>query len=232
VQTPGADLWINTVRYSVPELLIFGLGCVLWLVAYAAILYRGWKYRFIEIPAAAVVANVSWEVMWSFVYTGDTGRLMEAGYRGWVFLDFVIVYGLFTYGDSQVVTPALRRYFKPAIVLGIASWMAFIYYFVRDGHDMAMGATSAYIINVMMSAVYLTMFWTHPERQFSAVIGWTKGVGTACFSVFMVLAPLHRYPDDAIAGKGFLLSLCFVTLLLDVIYIIAVHRRAHERSAS
>jgi hypothetical protein len=232
MQVAGADLWINTVRYSVPELVVFGLGCVLWLVAYVAILYRGWKYHFIEIPAAAVVANVSWEFMWSFVYTGDTGRLMEAGYRGWVFLDFVIVFGLFKYGESQVVTPALRRYVKPAIGLGIASWMAFIYYFVREGYDMSMGATSAYIINVMMSAVYIAMLWTHPERQFSALIGWTKGVGTACFSLFMVMAPMHRYPDDALVAKGFLLSLCLVTLVLDVIYIVALHNRPLRRSAA
>ena len=232
MEAPGADLWINTVRYSVPALIISGLGCILWLVAYVTILYRGWKYRFIEIPAAAVVANVSWEFMWSFPYRGDTGWLMEAGYRGWVFLDFVIVYGLFKYGDSQVATPSLRKYLRPAIVLGIASWSTFIYYFVREGYDMSMGATSAYIINVMMSAVYITMLWTHPERAFSALIGWTKGLGTACFSVFMVMAPLHRYQEDVLAEKGFLLSLCLVTLLLDAIYIVALHNRSPERRAS
>ena len=221
---PGADLWFNTVRYSVPALIVFGLGCVLWLIAYVAILYGVRKNKFVEIPAAAVVANVSWEFMWSFVYTGDTGRLLEVGYRGWVFLDFVIVYCLFRYGDTQVVTPALRKYFRPAVAFGIASWSAALYYFVREGYDMSMGATSAYIINVMMSAVYITLLLTHGAEKFSLLVGWTKGLGTACFSVFMVMAPLHRYQEEALADKGFLLTLCVVTLVLDAVYIMALHR--------
>ena len=225
MDTPGAELWINTVRYSVPSLIVFGLGCVLWLVAYVVILYRAQKYRFVEIPAAAVVANVSWEFMWSFVYQGDTGRLMEAGYRGWVLLDFVIVFALLRGGENQVVTPQLKGLFRPGLVLGIASWMTAIFFFVREGLDMSMGATSAYIINVMMSAVYIVMLYTHPERRFSATIGWTKGLGTACFSLFMVMAPLHRYQDTAPAAKGFLLTLCAISLLLDAVYILALHLR-------
>lgn len=222
---PGADLWFNTVRYSVPELAVFGLGCVLWLVCYVAILQRAHKYHFVEIPAAAVVANVSWEFMWSFVYLGDTGRLLEYGYRGWVFLDFVIVYYLFRYGRSQVVTPALAPYFKTAVGFGIASWSAALYFFVGEHYDMSMGATSAYIINVMMSAVYLVMLYTHPERPFSTLIGWTKGLGTACFSLFMVMAPLSRYGETALADKRFLVALCAITLVLDAAYMVAIYRR-------
>jgi hypothetical protein len=222
---PGADLWINTVRYTVPALSVFGLGCVLWLVAYVAILVGVRRNRFVEIPAAAVVANVSWELMWSFVYTGDTGRLLEEGYRGWVFLDFVIVYYVFRYGGAQVLNPTLRKYFRPAVAFGIASWSVAIYYFVRNGYDMSMGATSAYIINVMMSTVYITLLHTHPAKYFSLLVGWTKGLGTACFSLFMLMAPLHRYQEDALADKGFLLTLCVVTLILDAVYVVALHQR-------
>jgi Co/Zn/Cd efflux system component len=92
-----------------------------------------------------------------------------------------------------------------------------------------MGATSAYIINVMMSAVYITLLQTHPERKFSLVIGWTKGLGTACFSLFMFMEPLRRYGDEALADKGFLLTLCVVTLVLDVVYVVMLHRAADGR---
>lgn len=225
---PGAELWVNTVRYSVPALIVFGLGCILWLIAYVAILQGVRRNKFVEIPAAAVVANVSWEWMWSFVYIGDTGRLLEVGYRGWVFLDFVIVYWLFRYGDRQVINPALRAWFKPAVAFGIASWSVAIYYFVRSGYDMSMGATSAYIINVMMSAVYLMLLHSHPARNFSLLVGWTKGLGTACFSLFMVMVPLHRYQEDALADKEFLLTLCAITLILDAVYVLALYRRKRQ----
>lgn len=225
MDAPGADLWFNTVRYTVPALIAFGLGCVFWLVAYAAILWHVRTRRFVEIPAAAVVANVSWEFLWSFVYTADTGRAFVWGYRGWVFLDFFIVYCLFRYGPSQVTTPALKRWFAPAVAFGIASWSAALYVFIDGGYDMSMGATSAYIINVMMSATYLVLLYTHPPELFSQVVAWSKGVGTACFSLFMFMVPLHLYGRAEVADKRFLLALTIITLALDAAYVAALYAR-------
>lgn len=232
---PGADLWINTVRYSTPGLVAFGLGCVFWLIAYAGILLQVRRRQFVEIPAAAVVANVSWEFLWSFAFTQDTGRLFVWGYRGWVFLDIFIVYCLFAYGANQVVNPAIRRYFAASVVFGIMSWTAALYCFGAGGYDMSMGATSAYIINVMMSATYLVLLYTHPPDLFSQVVGWSKGLGTAFFTVFMFLEPLHRYQEDAVTDKRFLLVLCLVTLALDTAYIAGLHARtrdAHQAAAA
>lgn len=234
MDTPGADLWINTVRYSTPALVAFGLGCLFWLVAYAGILDMVRRSQFVQIPAAAVVANVSWELLWSFVYTADTGRLFVWGYRGWVLLDFFIVYCLFRYGASQVINPELRRYFAPAVAFGIVSWTVSLYYFVANGYDMSMGATSAYIINVMMSATYLVLLYTHPPHLFSPLVGWSKGLGTAFFTLFMFIAPLHRYREAELADKQFLLALCLITLALDIAYSAGLHvrRRAALRAGS
>ena len=225
---PGADLWINTVRYSTPGLIAFGLGCVFWLVAYAGILQQVRRRGFVEIPAAAVVANVSWEFLWSFVFTPDTGRLFVWGYRGWVLLDVFIVYCLFRYGPTQVVNPAIRRYFAPFVAFGIASWTASLYYFVLGGYDMSMGATSAYIINVMMSATWLVLLYSHPPELFSPMVGWSKGIGTACFTVFMFVEPLHPFGETALADRRFLLVLCLITLALDVAYSAGLHARRRD----
>jgi hypothetical protein len=35
---PGSDLWVNTVKYSVPSLIVFGVGAVLWVVTYISVL--------------------------------------------------------------------------------------------------------------------------------------------------------------------------------------------------
>lgn len=220
---PGSELWLNTERYTALQLLVFGAGCVLWIWAYVAVLQNVRRQQFVTIPAAAVVANVSWEFLWGFFFMPDMGKLIVWGYRAWAILDVFIVWNLLKYGDRQLLTPIGKQYFKPAVLFGIACWFTALWFFIGEGYDMSMGATSAYLINVMMSAVYIVLIAKHPEiRRFSFTVAWTKGLGTALISLFMVMAPLYRYDVPAPAApsaKGFLLVLCAITLVLDGVYI-------------
>jgi len=45
----------------------------------------------------------------------------------------------------------------------------------------------------------------------------------------MVMAPLRRYGEEALADKEFLLTLCAVTFVLDAVYVVALHLRRQER---
>ena len=56
--------WINTAKYTTPEIVFFSLGGFFWVVCYAAVLGAIRKHRVVEIPAAAVVANMAWETTW------------------------------------------------------------------------------------------------------------------------------------------------------------------------
>ena len=59
----------------------------------------------------------------------------------------------------------------------------------------------------------------HDPRNFSLLVGWTKGLGTGLISVFFVLAmPQNR----------FLLTLAAVTTILDVAYVFVLRRRLRE----
>jgi hypothetical protein len=216
--------WLNTAKYSVPMLVLFGLGCLGWAIAYAGTLWTIRNRRFVEIPAAAVVANVAWELLWGFVFKMDLGLLFVWGYRLWFFLDVFITWNLFKYGAKQVANPILRRWFAPAAAFGIAAWAALLYFFVRQGLDNSFGGISGYILNVMMSAFYLVMLAQLQNlRDISPLVGWSKMLGTAVFSVFnFLLTPQN----------GFLMTLCVVTFLLDAAYVAAYHARAaRERAA-
>jgi len=194
------------------------LGCLLWVFTYIKVIHAIRKNAFIEIPLIAVTANFAWEFLWSFVFITDMGLLYVWGYRLWFFLDCFIVYGLFKDGYKQIETPSIRKYASHIIALAIAGWVFMVYYYIKiyDEPVSHNGVFSGYILNVMMSALYIPiMLRMGATWQFSKWAAWFKGVGTLLITVFCFL----RYDD------GFLLSMCIVTTLLDATYIYLVMRK-------
>lgn len=205
-------VWLNTTVYTPAQLVLFAVGCLGWVVSYVAVLGRVRRNRFIEIPAGAVVANVAWEFLWGFVYTTSMGMLFAWGYRIWFFLDVFIVYMLFKYGSKQVDTPLLAKAFRPATAFGILSWGVALYFFIGGGYDTSYGATSGYILNVMMSALYCVLIVKQADnvRLFSGVVAWSKMLGTMLLSIFNFWVR----PQDHL-----LMTLYTATFVLDVLYI-------------
>lgn len=212
---PPETVWLNTTDYTPFELILFGVGCFGWVVSYVAILRRVLRNKFLEIPAGAVVANVAWEFLWGFTFTTSMGMVFAWGYRIWFFLDLFIVYMLFKYGWKQADIPVIARYFNAVSTFGIACWLAALYYFIREGYDTSYGAISGYILNVMMSALYLVLIakQSNNPQYFSEVVAWSKMLGTALLSVFNFMVR----PDDYL-----LMTLYVATFVLDVAYIVAV----------
>lgn len=207
--------WFNTTDYPVPLLVLFGAGCFGWVVAYVAIVRNAWRNRFLEIPAGAVVANIAWEFVWGFLYPNALGRFFSWGYRVWFFFDLAIVYLLFRFGERQLDLPELRAVFRPACVFGIAAWALGIYFFVGEGYDTGYGAISGYILNTMMSALYVVVILRHGQlRDFSLTVAWSKMLGTALLTAFNFIVQPHN---------PYLLLLCLLTLALDLLYIALFH---------
>jgi hypothetical protein len=208
--------WINTVDYTTTELVLFGLGCALWAVAYGGVIRGILRNKFVEIPAVAVMANIAWEFVWSWVFQVNIGKLFVYGYRTWFFLDLFINYGLLRYGHKQVQNPVLRRWFTPLYVVGTLAWTVGLYYFVGEGYDTPTGATSAFVLTVIMGFMYIVLFLQQDPALFSGVVGWTSFLGNALFAWFVLLV---------LPGKHFLATLVWVTLLFNAIYVVAFHYR-------
>lgn len=203
--------WFNTSQYPVPLLILFGVGCLGWVVAYVAIVKNALRNQFLEIPAGAVVANIAWEFVWGFLYPNELGRFFSWGYRIWFFFDLGIVYMLFRFGERQVELAELKAVFRPACVFGIVAWAVAIYFFVGEGYDTGYGAISGYILNTMMSALYVVIILRHGQLyDFSLVVAWSKMLGTALLTVFNFIVQPHN---------PYLLLLCLLTLALDLLYI-------------
>jgi hypothetical protein len=202
---------INLADYTITQHILFALGCLLWVITYLIVIKNIRKYQFIEIPIIAVTANFAWEFLWSFVFMTDMGLLYVWGYRLWFFLDCYIVFGLFMYGYKQIEVDSLRTKSALWIAFAMACSFYMLYYYIEryDAPLSHMGAYSGYILNVMMSALYIPLLLRMRDKPFSQLAAWCKGVGTFLISIFCYL----KFEDP------FLISMCVVTTLLDVIYI-------------
>jgi hypothetical protein len=219
----GAELLVNTAKYSTPELLFFAAGGIAWALAYLGVLREIVRNRFVEIPATAVCANIAWEFTWGLVYRTDLGLVFVWGYRLWFLLDVFIVWGLLRYGVRHLQTPKLREYFRLAVVLAILSFTATIWLMVRQRYDTSTGLVSGYMATLLMSALYVPQFFRERDRTpYSPFVAWCKLLGNGLVIGFCVLV----YPEN-----HFLQALCAVTLVLDVYYVWLFHTRRAARGA-
>src|SRR5664279_2121833 len=139
----GADMWLNTCKYTPFQFTVFLVGCFMWVVAYVALIRHAIQQKFLMIPAGAVCANFAWEILWGFFFKPDLGLVVWWGYKTWGILDIGIVYLLFKYGKKQLITQNGQKYFVPTVVFGLVSWFVTLYFFISDGFDTSIGANSA-----------------------------------------------------------------------------------------
>lgn len=210
--------------YTPLELFFYLGGFLLWGAAYGSLLVRVHRHRFVEIPALAVCGNVTWEFLWGFVWQVEMlGSTLQWFYRLGCLLDVGILTFTFLYGAKQVTLPVLRRFFRPALLAGLAGWTAFYWTFRGQGYDLPLGSNSAYVVNIVMSTLYIGLVLRTPDASlFGATIGWLKGLGTGMVTVFVFLA----YPENR-----FVQTLGVITALLDVTYLAVLHLRQRGRLA-
>lgn len=203
-------VWLNLDYYTPFQLILFGIGAVLWLVNYGVLIRKVVKEKFVEMPAAVLCANFAWEFIWGFVFTQNMGAILGIGYQLWFVLDCYIVYGFYKYGYKQV-NASVIPYYRGIFTFALVGWAVVLYFFVKQGYDNPIGATSAYVINILISSLYVFLFLrTENKSVFSFTTAWTKCVGTGLISLMCILV----WPQNL-----FLICMCVICFLLDVFYI-------------
>jgi hypothetical protein len=210
--------------YTQLEMLLYLGGFLLWGVAYAILVVRIPRHRFVEIPFFAVCGNVTWEFLWGFVWKVEMlGETLQWFYRLGCILDLFILAWVFRFGAKQLSLPALRRAFPLLVVASLAGWTAFYVAFRGQGYDLPLGSNSAYVINVVMSVLYIGLVLRAGDVSvFSSDIGWLKGLGTGMVTGFVFLA----YPENT-----FVQTLGVLTALLDGVYLYLLRLRRLGRLA-
>lgn len=242
---------LNELLAATTPKLAFGLaviGDLFWLVVYILAIRIAVRQKTYAIPAAAVVLNFTWEFVYSVIYPPPNLVDLIAN-LAWLGLDLVIVIQLFRHGDPGSRKTAQGKWFAAAVVgsLGLALVGHITFYEHTTANAIFPdrgGVTEAYLINLLMSLLFIGMFYRRPDgRGISKGIAWAKFLGTGFVSLANVLSiralPHLSYEvqyrvarDEAwiSAGTigshtihpGFFYFLFGATLLADLIYLVLV----------
>ena len=204
--------------YSGAEVAWYVGGFLAWTPAYVMILWIGFKHRRLEIPVLAATGNIAWELLWGFFFSVNMGYGLQNIYRGAFLIDAGILYLLFKYGRDQTASPVGRRWFPVVILALLAAWgWVIVSMHHTPNVDLPLGSTSAYLVNLLESGVYLWFGVTVANpRLMSLVVAWSKGLGTAFVTVFVFL----EYPDHS-----FVKTLAVLVGIIDAGYLAVLYAR-------
>jgi hypothetical protein len=202
--------WINLDKYTLPQVLFFFTGALLWVYAYIRVVILNFKKKTVGIPLAAICLNFGWEVATVFFYPPDMGKLIVWGYRAWMIIDVIIVIQMFLYGTIQIRNEWVKKNINYFIVVGLLGGTLTHIFYMTEGFEMPMAVISAYIINLAMSIAFVGLIMNPAFNGLSKSVAWTKGIGTGIISVSFFL----KYPTI-----HFLTTMYVLTLLFDIAYI-------------
>lgn len=203
---------LNLKDYTIPELILFGGGCYLWVIVYIIYVRNIMKGRCIDMPVFAGCCNIGWEFVWAWIgKPTDMGLILIWAYRLWFLLDMYIFYGLVRYGMHQVQEQGLKKYYAVACSAFFLFFGLFFAFYKLQGLDTPIGANSAYMAQMFISVLYVVLIIKQPKGvMFSYPIAWMKMIGTGVNTIFMFM----HYPDN-----HFLLTMAGTSLIIDCIYI-------------
>ena len=187
------------------------VGCgVFWTLTYLLIIRQGFRDETYGMPLAALCANLSWELVFSFVYPHDP--LQRSVNVVWLLFDGVILSQVLRYGPREFpALPARLFYylFALALVTGFGAVLTVTLEF--DDFD---AAYSAFGSNFMMSALFVAMLISRGSlRGQSVAIAVCKMLGTALAS----LAFFFFY--EGYGGSVLLPSLYVAIFVIDATYV-------------
>jgi hypothetical protein len=217
-------VWINWRDYTGTEFFFYGMGCLLWVMAYGIYIRNIFTFKYVEMPVFAGCCDVAWEFVWSFLAVNNMGMLFQGANYVWFFLDASIIfsYGVLFFGWKQFTTPQLqpRAVFIPMCLFIAVMAGAGTYFLHAQGMDNAVGGRSAYLIQLSISFLYIPLMLRQTSLDhFSFNANWMRGLGSALVVVFFYL----HYPSDY-----FLLTIGTAAAIVDGTFLYLFLRRKRQ----
>jgi len=205
-------------------------GAVSWLACYLLIIRRGFKDRLPAMPAVALVANLSWEVIFGIIYPDKFP--VDVINKTWFAFDLIIAWQYLRFGPREFERQVPRWLFTPAFIFSLATAFGLVLGFHLEFGD-ADGRYTGWSINVLMSAAYITMLLRRRSVAGQSLwIGLTRMVGTALLDVAQMMAT-PSWPLGGGRGLGPLMTVMYVaSFVLDAGYVWLYIRQARREDVN
>lgn len=216
------NYWINLKEFTPYELTVTAIGWTFWIVLYILIIRSIRRDKYVEMPWICALGNISWEFVWGFFFyqTINLGEFFVWSYRAWFFLDIYILYGVIKYGSKQVDIPEYKKHFVWLVPIVIIGWISLYSSFIASNFDHKWGSQSAYISNVLISTLYLSLFFKQWRfKRFSKAMAWCKCLGTLAYTIVYFN---FDYPNIFVHVIG------AVVFLLDVSYLYFLYTKQNK----
>lgn len=217
------------------------VGAICWFFAYIFIIRRGFMDKSCGMPFAALCANISWEIIFSFIYpetacnvaqtVPDLGynpmaRGVSPGAMGqeivniiWFCLDVIIVVTYLRFGRRDFTPLLPQNLFIPTFIVAFGMSMVIVSTSVVAFNDCE-GVYSAFAMNLLMSILFpITLLQMASGRGQSFYIAAMKMLGTAGFSI-------HFYAVDP--TNMFLNSQYIFIFLFDLLYTVMIFQQLRK----
>ena len=206
--------WFNTVDYTVPQIVMFTTGAVLWVVAYINTIIWIRKKEVLDIPAIAITLNFGCEITTAIFFVPNMGNALVIAYWAWMVLDAYIIFSLYRFGYKQMRVAYFKDNFHKFLILGLlVSFIVQCTFIVQ--YDLPMAPLDSYIINLVMSICFIYMFFIPGYEGNRKLTGWTKFLGTGIISIMFQT----KYPEN-----HFLTSLYVFCALFDIYYLYLLYK--------
>jgi hypothetical protein len=195
----------------------FGLASgVFWILTYVCVIRQGLVDRTYAMPFLALVMNITWEFLFTFVYPSVGGIMQETINLIWFAADIAILAVFLKYWRSDYPKSLPESYFWPmfafAFVMVTPMMVATVSVFGRENGSVY----TAFVDNLIMSVLFLSMLLRRGDRRGQSMwIAWGKLLGTAT-------AALSQYLYDP--GNVLWLVIYVEILILDLLYVILLSK--------
>jgi hypothetical protein len=207
-------------------LIVLGIVTGLsWTAAYLLIVARARRDKIYGMPVVALCGNLSWEIINSFIER-PFGNVRPFPII-WLSIDAVIVWQTAKYGPAQF--PRLSKrvcygFFGLTLSFAFVATLQLDKVFADYYRD-HWGLYSAFGANVLMGALFLSMFYNRASTAGQSVpIAVCMLLGNGSSGIAWLL-----YPPPEIIGSAFQVCLIVGTFILNLLYVVVLVRFSGSR---
>jgi hypothetical protein len=204
------------------KLVLTVLSGVCWTVVYLEGIRIGFRDKSYAIPFYALALNFAWELLHSIFGFRTNGVSVQNVFNTiWFIFDIGILYTYFRFGRKYFPRSLADGAFAGWSVLGLVTAVLVEYAFIRE-FGVAKGAGySAFLQNLMMSVLFITMLVKRGGREGqSFLIAINKWIGTLAPTILFGLIGEGGFPQ----GSFLILVTGVLCSLFDLIYISMLFR--------
>jgi hypothetical protein len=218
-----------------------------WTVCYVVIFIKCWREKTYGFPIANVALNLGWETVFAFRLLGPLPRFyfpLQWGHLLWVTIDLANVFLIVKFGRARQNSAVTRRFFGLVVIGGFALAMPASFMFMRYTGDV-MGVASAMIIDVVMAALFLSLYANRADLNGLSYAGaWLRLVGDVASFIFLYRWWPAQFANGAFATcdvyayvpeprtYAFLNAMYVASTILTLVYIGLLASRRRQRTSS